>query len=118
MALVPAAIGLPLPALLALLLAVLALYLGAVAVYNLYFHPLAKFPGPKLAAATGWYEFYHDIVHRGMFIWKLDELHKKYGTFDWFFYSKRPTRQIGRKKEPLERRGQTEGKKKCCASIR
>ena len=117
MALVPAAIGLPLPALLALLLAVLALYLGAVAVYNLYFHPLAKFPGPKLAAATGWYEFYHDIVHRGMFIWKLDELHKKYGTLIVFAASARPGGQEAR----ALRAAWTQGKRKrakSCASMR
>jgi cytochrome P450 len=54
-------------------------YLLAGAVYRLYFHPLAKFPGPKLAALTGWYEFYHDIVRKGRFIWKLQELHDRYG---------------------------------------
>jgi hypothetical protein len=48
-------------------------------IYRLYFHPLAKFPGPKLAALTSWYEFYHDIIHRGCFIWKLQELHDRYG---------------------------------------
>ncbi|KAJ9502926.1 hypothetical protein H2202_002049 [Exophiala xenobiotica] len=55
------------------------LYLVAGAVYRLYFHPLAKFPGPKLAALTGWYEFYHDIIRKGRFIWKLQELHDNYG---------------------------------------
>lgn len=54
-------------------------YLIAGVIYRLYFHPLAQFPGPKLAAATGWYEFYHDIVKRGCFIWKIQELHDKYG---------------------------------------
>ena len=56
------------------------LYLLSGGVYRLYFHPLAKFPGPKLAALTGWYEFYHDIIHKGMFIWKIQELHDQYGT--------------------------------------
>lgn len=56
-----------------------ALYLLTGAVYRLYFHPLARFPGPKLAALTKWYEFYHDIVHKGCFIWKLEELHDRYG---------------------------------------
>ncbi|KAI1620452.1 putative cytochrome P450 [Exophiala viscosa] len=54
-------------------------YLTSLAIYRLYFHPLAKFPGPKIAALTGWYEFYHDIIHKGCFIWKLKELHDKYG---------------------------------------
>ena len=55
------------------------LYLLVVGIYRLYFHPLAKFPGPKLAALTRWYEFYYDIIHRGCFIWKLQELHDRYG---------------------------------------
>ena len=55
------------------------LYLVFGGVYRIYFHPLAKFPGPKVAALTKWYEFYHDIIHKGCFIWKLQELHDRYG---------------------------------------
>jgi hypothetical protein len=60
-------------------LAAWILYLLFGAIYRLYFHPLAKFPGPKLAALSGWYEFYHDVVQHGLFIWKIQELHDKYG---------------------------------------
>lgn len=56
-------------------------YLIVGAIYRLYFHPLAKFPGPKIAALTGWYEAYHDMYRRGMFIWKIQEMHDKYGMF-------------------------------------
>jgi hypothetical protein len=63
-----------------LALASWALYLIAGAVYRLYFHPLARFPGPKIAAVTAWYETYHDLIRRGMFVWELEKMHEKYGA--------------------------------------
>ena len=48
-------------------------------IYRLYFHPLANFPGPKLAAITWWYEIYYEIILRGQYTFKLGELHKEYG---------------------------------------
>ena len=55
------------------------LHLVGVAIYRLYFHPLARFPGPKLAALTKWYEFYYEVVLKGQFTFHIDDLHKKYG---------------------------------------
>ena len=56
-------------------------YFITVAVYRLYLSPLAKFPGPKLAALTLWYEFYYDVVKRGKYTWKIAEMHKQYGGY-------------------------------------
>ncbi|ERF72716.1 hypothetical protein EPUS_04769 [Endocarpon pusillum Z07020] len=50
-----------------------------VAVYRIYFSPLAHVPGPKLAAVSSLYEFYHDCIRLGQFVFRLDELHKQYG---------------------------------------
>ncbi|RAK99286.1 cytochrome P450 [Aspergillus ibericus CBS 121593] len=48
-------------------------------IYRLYFHPLSKFPGPKLAAITHLFEFYYDVVQDGMFLWEIEKMHEKYG---------------------------------------
>lgn len=48
--------------------------------HNLYFHPLAKFPGPEFGAAAHLYEFYWSIVRDGEFAWKIERMHQKHGT--------------------------------------
>ena len=60
--------------------AVLSLLLTIVgAIRRLYLHPLTHIPGPKLAALTWWYEFYYDVIQQGRYVFKIQELHKKYG---------------------------------------
>ncbi|KAI0264712.1 cytochrome P450 [Gloeopeniophorella convolvens] len=61
------------------LLAVVLTWAAARALYNVYFHPLAHFPGPKLAAATRLWLAYREIV-RGVSLSDIrDELHAQYG---------------------------------------
>ncbi|KAF1993035.1 cytochrome P450 [Amniculicola lignicola CBS 123094] len=63
-----------------ILLATLLLLWGtSLAIYRLFFSPLSKFPGPKLAAVTGWVETYHDVFRGGQLIFKLGEWHEEYG---------------------------------------
>ena len=57
------------------------LYVVALAIYRLIWHPLAKFPGPRLAAMTGWYETYFDCFLLGEFSNHIDEMHRSYGIF-------------------------------------
>jgi len=52
-----------------------------VSVYRLWFSPLAKFPGPKLAALTTLYEFYYDLISKGggQMTFQVKRLHEQYG---------------------------------------
>lgn len=58
---------------------ILSLYVVGLGVWRLYFSPISHIPGPKLAALTWAYEFYYDIVLGGKYVFKIIELHKKYG---------------------------------------
>ena len=50
-------------------------------IYNVYFHPLSRFPGPRGAACTRWWLAYMELG-RGVSLSTLrTELHQKYGTF-------------------------------------
>ena len=67
------------------------LYPLGVVIYRLYFHPLSKFPGPKLAATTSLYEFYWNCIKDGQAAHRRKEWHEKYGepdlTLYWFLSS-------------------------------
>jgi len=54
-------------------------YIIGLAVYRLFWHPLAKFPGPKIAALTLLYEFYHDVIRGGQYTWVIKSMHERYG---------------------------------------
>ena len=49
------------------------------ALYRLVLSPLARFPGPVLAGLTSWYEIYYDIILPGQYMWKIQQMHKRYG---------------------------------------
>jgi len=53
---------------------------ASVVIYRLEFHPLASFPGPKLAAVSSLYRIYYDVYKGGRFLNQLKQLHEQYGT--------------------------------------
>ena len=52
-----------------------------IALYRLFYGPIAAFPGPKIAALTFWYEFYHDVIRKGQYTRVIHQMHEKYGMF-------------------------------------
>jgi hypothetical protein len=65
--------------LLAAAISLLVLYLLSNAIYRLYLSPIAKFPGPRLAALSFWYEFYFDVIKHGQYTWEIGRMHDIYG---------------------------------------
>ncbi|KAK8091558.1 cytochrome P450 [Apiospora hydei] len=57
-----------------------ALYYLCIAVYRLYLSPIAKFPGPRIAAITPWYEKFIDLWSN-QFHDVLRDMHKTYGKW-------------------------------------
>lgn len=57
-----------------------AIYVVARCIYDLFFHPLRNFPGPKRAAIWSFYEFYYDVIKDGTYLWEIEKMHQKYGT--------------------------------------
>jgi hypothetical protein len=55
-------------------------YRVAIALYNISpFHPLARFPGPKLAASSYLYEAYYDWWCVGRYSKVIACMHERYG---------------------------------------
>ncbi|KAL0264722.1 hypothetical protein SLS55_000673 [Diplodia seriata] len=63
------------------------LWVLGLGIYRLFFHPIAKFPGPKLAGLTYWYETYHDFLRGGKYTEKISDLHDKYGEHLYHLFS-------------------------------
>lgn len=56
-------------------------YRAAVALYNISpFHPLYRFPGPRMASASYLYEGYYDWILVGRYGKEIKRMHDKYGA--------------------------------------
>jgi len=61
------------------LLGLLVLWLLIRTIYRLVFHPLARFPGPRLAAITSMYAAQYDLPFETSFCKEMPRLHDSYG---------------------------------------
>lgn len=60
----------------------LVLFLGVtLAVRQIFYHPLSKFPGPWLAALTPFYKTYYEVFRGGELLRRIQELHNMHGEW-------------------------------------
>lgn len=58
---------------------VLTTYYLLIAIYRIWFHPLARFPGPRICAITFLYEIGWDYFYEGTYVYRIEEMHDRYG---------------------------------------
>jgi hypothetical protein len=62
-------------------------YRVGIALYNISpYHPLARFPGPKIATASYLYEAYYDWWLVGRYGKVIARMHERYGTFGIYHF--------------------------------
>ncbi|KAI0478374.1 cytochrome P450 [Xylariaceae sp. FL0804] len=62
-------------------LAISIVYWSSISLYRLYWHPLARYPGPSIAAiSTSSWEFYWNYYNNGRMIFEIERLHRIHGT--------------------------------------
>ncbi|KJZ74709.1 hypothetical protein HIM_05826 [Hirsutella minnesotensis 3608] len=61
------------------LVACYAIYIVLLFLYRITLHPLAGFPGPKIAGASYCYEFWFDVIRQGRYTREIVKLHARYG---------------------------------------
>ena len=49
--------------------------------YNVFLHPLSKYPGPAAAKVTMWWKTYVEVVRQESMVDVLFELHKQFGAY-------------------------------------
>ena len=50
-------------------------------VYNIFFHPLKRYPGPLGARATSWWKTYVEVIKGDSMVHVIIKLHEEYGLF-------------------------------------
>jgi hypothetical protein len=60
-------------------LAAVITYAAYMVMYNMFFHPLADFPGPPMGAITIYWKAYVECIANRSFCHELIELHARYG---------------------------------------
>lgn len=51
--------------------------------YNVFLHPLRKFPGPRIAGATSLWRAYKEVILKETLAQELFDLHRKHGRLSF-----------------------------------